>query len=191
MTIGRSCGRSSRRSGSDPAADVDGARDVPGVVLVRLADVDDQRPVGSCRRERGGQAVTACRRVGRLGRATRRRPRREPTAQVTDDRLVADPEGLALQLVEVRDIVDDEDERSIVVDDPARTTSRTTARRGIDSDPGMMRGGVRRPAPGRPRPAHRRRRRAPGHPPRRRARPGSRPPRSRGPPWLIGRIRAK
>ena len=104
--------------GQVAGADVGRARDVAGLVLGRLADVDDERRLRPTGRERRGEGIDVKARPG-LDRAPGTPPGVEAAVDVADDRVEPDAQRLARQVVEVGGVLHEEDDRPVGVDDPA------------------------------------------------------------------------
>ena len=108
--------------------DVGRARDVAGLVLGRLADIDDERRLRPARREQPGQGVDREDGPG-LDRAPGTAPRLEAAVDVAEERLEPDAQRLAGQVVEMGMVLDQEDDRPVRLDDPAEPRPERRARR--------------------------------------------------------------
>ena len=118
----------------------------PGLVLGRLADIDDERRLRAARRRAARRASSTSRTRAGLDRAPGTPPGLEAAVDVADERLEPDAQRLARQVVEVGGVARRAGRSAGPGRRPSRATSRTTSPAGIDSEPGTCAGGVRRAA---------------------------------------------
>ena len=129
MTVNGSSGKLGGGDGAE--LDVAGAGNVPGGVLVGLADIDDSAVHGG-RLDHGDGG----------DRASAGAPGVDPAGQLADEPFVADVEALADQLVPVLVVVEDEHERPVRLDEPAEPAAKRRSQR-VGQRAGEVPGGER------------------------------------------------